>query len=67
MKNIVLRLTNNAYDPSMYEIVTTTRCSKKPTAGWPLEPPSLKWSAPIVRNAEDQVYRLRDPSLKRLS
>ena len=31
------------------------------------EPPPLKWSAPIVRKAEDQEWRLRDPSQKRLS
>ena len=31
------------------------------------EPPPLKWSAPIVRKAEDQRWRLRDPSPKRLS
>ena len=31
------------------------------------EPPPLKWSAPIVRKAEDQRWRLRDLSLKRLS
>ena len=31
------------------------------------EPPPLKWSAPIVRKAEDQVWPLRDPSRKRLS
>ena len=32
-----------------------------------LEPPPLKWSAPIVRKAEDQRWRLRDPSPKILS
>jgi hypothetical protein len=32
-----------------------------------LEPPPLKWSAPIVRKAADQRWRLRDPSRKRLS
>ncbi len=31
------------------------------------EPPPLKWSAPIVRKAEDQRWRLRDLSPKRLS
>jgi len=31
------------------------------------EPPPLKWSAPIVRKAEDQRWPLRDPSPKRLS
>ena len=31
------------------------------------EPPPLKWSAPIVRKAEDHRWRLRDPSPKRLS
>ena len=31
------------------------------------EPPPLKWSAPIVRKAEDEEWRLRDPSPKRLS
>ena len=31
------------------------------------EPPTLKWSAPIVRKAENQEWRLRDPSPKRLS
>ena len=32
-----------------------------------VEPPPLKWSAPIVRKAEDQRWRLRDLSRKRLS
>jgi len=32
-----------------------------------VEPPHLKWSAPIVRKAEDQRWQLRDPSPKRLS
>ena len=32
-----------------------------------VEPPPLKWSAPIVRKAQDQRWRLRDLSLKRLS
>ena len=32
-----------------------------------LEPPPLKWSAPMVRKAEDQRWRLRDRSPKRLS
>jgi TRAP-type C4-dicarboxylate transport system substrate-binding protein len=32
-----------------------------------IEPPPLKWSAPIVRKAEDQRWPLRDLSLKRLS
>ena len=31
------------------------------------EPPPLKWSAPIVRKAEDQRWPLRDRSPKRLS
>ena len=31
------------------------------------EPPPLKWSAPIVRKAEDHRWLLRDPSPKRLS
>jgi len=31
------------------------------------EPPPKKWSAPIVRKAEDQRWPLRDPSPKRLS
>ena len=31
------------------------------------EPPPLKWSAPKVRKAEDQRWRLRDLSLKILS
>ena len=31
------------------------------------EPPPLKWSILIVRKAEDQRWRLRDPSPKRLS
>ena len=31
------------------------------------EPPPLKWSAPIVRKAEDHGWLLRDPSPKRLS
>ena len=30
-------------------------------------PPPLRWSAPIVRKAEDQEWPLRDPSPKRLS
>ena len=32
-----------------------------------IEPPPLKWSAPIVRKAEDQRWPLRDRSPKRLS
>ena len=32
-----------------------------------IEPPPLKWSAPIVRKAEDHRWLLRDPSPKRLS
>jgi transposase-like protein len=32
-----------------------------------LEPPPLKWSAPIVRKAEDLRWPLRDQSPKRLS
>ena len=31
------------------------------------EPPPLKWSAPIIRKAEDHRWRIRDPSPKRLS
>lgn len=31
------------------------------------EPPPLKWSAPMIRQAEDLRWRLRDPNLKRLS
>ncbi len=31
------------------------------------EPPPLKWSAPMIRKAEDQRWPLKDPSPKRLS
>jgi DNA-binding NarL/FixJ family response regulator len=31
------------------------------------EPPPMKWSAPIIRKAEDLRWPLRDPSPKRLS
>ena len=31
------------------------------------EPPPMKWSAPMIRKAEDHRWRLRDPSPKRLS
>ena len=34
---------------------------------FPIEPPPLKWSAPIVRKAEDLRWPLRDQSPKRLS
>lgn len=32
-----------------------------------IEPPPMKWSAPMIRKSEDHRWLLRDPSPKRLS
>ena len=57
------------YEDARIEIISGSghNSIESTLAAQSFEPPPMKWSAPIVRKAEEQRWLLRDPSPKRLS